>query len=97
MFLFFSGKGDWEKMRLFHSKIVYCRHSQIEIIFNCGGWCKQRVKMSNMENNTNNLACSFFSGQPIPRVEYTPEEIKTWGEVFKRVVELLPGRYLEAS
>jgi len=24
-------------------------------------------------------------------VDYTPDEIATWGEVFKRVVELLPG------
>ena len=34
----------------------------------------------------------FSSGQPIPYVEYTPEEIRTWGEVYCKVVELLPGR-----
>ena len=33
-----------------------------------------------------------FSGDPIPRVEYTPEEIATWREVYNRVDELLPGR-----
>ena len=25
-------------------------------------------------------------------MEYTPEEIRTWGEVYRKVVELLPGR-----
>ena len=34
----------------------------------------------------------FLSGQPIPYLEYTPEEIRTWGEVYSKVVELLPGR-----
>ena len=32
------------------------------------------------------------SGQPIPRVEYTPDELATWKEVYKKVFELLPGR-----
>jgi hypothetical protein len=35
----------------------------------------------------------LFSGQPIPKVEYNPEEIATWGAVFKKVVELLPGKF----
>ena len=35
---------------------------------------------------------SNFSGDPIPRVEYTPEEVATWREVYNRVDELLPGR-----
>jgi hypothetical protein len=35
--------------------------------------------------------CFNFSGQQIPRVDYQPDEIATWGEVFRKVVELLPG------
>ena len=38
------------------------------------------------------LPIIYFSGQPIPRVDYTPEEVTTWKEVYLKVVDLLPGR-----
>ena len=38
--------------------------------------------------------CHFrpYSGDPIPRIKYTEDEVRTWGEVFRRVDELLPNR-----
>ncbi len=33
-----------------------------------------------------------FSGDPIPRIRYTPVEVSTWREVFRKAVELYPGR-----
>lgn len=44
----------------------------------------------NSENNV--LNDLIFSGQPIPRIEYTPDEIATWKEVYTKAVDLLPGR-----
>lgn len=35
-----------------------------------------------------NISCLFPSGQPIPRVEYTEEEKKTWGTVFRTLKSL---------
>ncbi|XP_067120910.1 protein henna [Centruroides vittatus] len=36
------------------------------------------------------IAYFYRHGKPIPRVEYTPEEISTWGTVFKEVTKLYP-------
>jgi phenylalanine-4-hydroxylase len=33
---------------------------------------------------------AYYSGQPLPRIQYTPLETQTWGEVFRKLVELYP-------
>lgn len=35
-----------------------------------------------------NILCLYSSGQPIPRVEYTEEEKKTWRTVFRTLKSL---------
>lgn len=34
------------------------------------------------------LALNYRTGQPVPRVTYTPEEVVTWGSVFKHLTKL---------
>nr|AGS83411.1 tph [Schmidtea mediterranea] len=41
-------------------------------------------------NQFSEIAYSYKHGNPIPKIEYTNEEIKTWGNVYRELTKLYP-------
>lgn len=36
------------------------------------------------------MICIIFSGDPLPYIKYTEEEVQTWGTVFRELTKLYP-------
>lgn len=34
--------------------------------------------------------CKIYSGDPLPHIEYTQQEVETWGTVFREITKLYP-------
>ncbi|CAG0892729.1 unnamed protein product [Darwinula stevensoni] len=42
-----------------------------------------------------NIAFEYKHGEAIPRIQYTEEEVRTWGHVFRQIESLLPSHACE--
>lgn len=51
--------------------------------------------VSRLEKKNHFTTCSCFSGEPIPRIQYTKEEEATWQAVFNTVLDLMPKHFCE--
>jgi len=36
------------------------------------------------------IKCLIYSGDPLPHIEYTKQEVETWGTVFRELTKLYP-------
>ena len=60
---------------------------------NCQGIAKKLPKISKSRGLGLNVFQScfiYFSGQEIPLVEYSQEEINTWGTIYRKLKALFP-------
>ncbi|TRY73897.1 hypothetical protein TCAL_01528 [Tigriopus californicus] len=76
------------------SELDQCNHLvtkfEPELDMDHPGWSDQEYRKRRME--IAQISFNYRHGDPIPRIRYTPDEIKTWKAVFTKVEELLPGR-----
>ena len=76
------------------SELDQCNHLltkfEPELDMTHPGWSDQEYRAR--RKMIADLTFSYKSGEKIPRIEYTKEEIATWDAVYSKVFELLPGR-----
>jgi len=85
-------KGIWFPKHI--SDLDKCNHINLklepELDMTHPGWSDKEYRAR--RKVIADIAFNYKHGQPIPRVEYTPEENTTWALVYDKVHELLPGR-----
>merc|ERR1712156_228188 len=76
------------------SELDHCNHLvtkfEPDLDMDHPGWSDKNYRMR--RKVIAELSFNFKHGDAIPRIEYTPEEIATWKEVYSKAVEIYPGR-----
>ena len=76
------------------SELDQCNHLltkfEPELDMTHPGWSDQEYRAR--RKMIADVTFSYKSGDKIPTIEYTKEEIATWDAVYSKVFELLPGR-----
>ena len=87
-----SESGCWFPRHV--SELDQCNHLltkfEPELDMSHPGWSDQEYRAR--RKMIADVTFSYKSGDKIPRIEYTKEEIATWDAVYSKVFELLPGR-----
>jgi phenylalanine-4-hydroxylase len=56
-----------------------------DINFKCYLGCLAELLLQELQTRKNIV---FLSGQPIPRIKYTPEEVATWKTIYRALTKL---------